>query len=59
MIALRHIEMNGGKGQVVDLSLFEPMLAILGPQAANYALTGDVVPRIGSRFDNRLAAQRL
>lgn len=49
MIALRHIEMNGGKGQVVDLSLFEPMLAILGPQAANYALTGDVVPRIGSR----------
>lgn len=49
MIALRNIEIGGGKGQVIDLSLFEPMLAILGPQAANYALTGDVVPRIGSR----------
>ena len=49
MIALRNIETSGGKGQVIDLSLFEPMLAILGPQAANHALTGEVVPRIGSR----------
>jgi formyl-CoA transferase len=49
MIALRYIEMGGGKGQVIDLSLFEPMLAILGPQAANFALSGQVPPRIGSR----------
>jgi formyl-CoA transferase len=49
MIALRSIEVGGGKGQVIDLSLFEPILSILGPQAANYALTGDVPPRIGSR----------
>jgi crotonobetainyl-CoA:carnitine CoA-transferase CaiB-like acyl-CoA transferase len=49
MVALRHIEVSGGKGQVIDLSLFEPMLAVLGPQAANYALTGEVAPRIGSR----------
>jgi crotonobetainyl-CoA:carnitine CoA-transferase CaiB-like acyl-CoA transferase len=49
MIALRHIEVGGGKGQVIDLSLFEPMLAVLGPQAANHALTGMVAPRFGSR----------
>lgn len=48
-VALRHIEIGGGAGQVIDLSLFEPMLAILGPQAANYALSGTVAPRIGSR----------
>lgn len=48
-IALRHVEVGGGKGQVIDLSLFEPMLAILGPQAANHALSGAVPPRIGSR----------
>ncbi|MBV9783298.1 MAG: CoA transferase [Acidisphaera sp.] len=49
MIALRHVEVSGGRGQVVDLSLFEPMLSILGPEAANHALTGRVTPRHGSR----------
>jgi crotonobetainyl-CoA:carnitine CoA-transferase CaiB-like acyl-CoA transferase len=49
MIALREIEMKGGKGQIVDLSLFEPILATLGPQVANYVLTNTVAPRIGSR----------
>ena len=50
MIALRHAERRG-KGQVVDLSLFEPLLSILGPAAANYALTGRVTPRHGSRSE--------
>jgi formyl-CoA transferase len=49
LIALREIELKGGKGQIVDLSLFEPILATLGPQAANYVLTNAVAPRIGSR----------
>lgn len=35
--------------QEVDLSLFEPLFAMLGPQAAEYALTGKVYPRAGSR----------
>lgn len=35
--------------QEIDLSLFEPLFSILGPQAAEYELTGDVVPRSGSR----------
>jgi crotonobetainyl-CoA:carnitine CoA-transferase CaiB-like acyl-CoA transferase len=48
MVALRHAERTG-EGQVVDMSLFEPMLSVLGPEAANHALTGQVAPRLGSR----------
>jgi len=40
---------SGGAGQVIDLSLFEPMLSVLGPQAANYSLSGEIKPRTGSR----------
>lgn len=49
MMALWHVGVNGGVGQVIDLSLFEPTLSILGPQAANYKFTGTVKPRTGSR----------
>ena len=52
MVALREVEMNGGKGQVIDLPLFDPLFSVLGPQAANYKLTGEVKPRTGSRSTN-------
>ncbi|HTO51296.1 MAG TPA: CoA transferase [Burkholderiales bacterium] len=52
LMALRHVEVSGGKGQVIDLSLFEPMLSILGPEAANYRLTGAPTQRNGSRASN-------
>lgn len=52
MTALREIEVNGGSGQVIDLSLLDPMFAVLGPQAANYRLMGKVKPRVGSRSTN-------
>jgi len=52
MIALREVEHNGGRGQVIDLPLLDPMFAVLGPQAANYRLTGKVKPRTGSRSTN-------
>ena len=52
MVALRHVETAGGKGQVVDLSLFEPMLSLLGPEAANCRLNGHATPRNGSRASN-------
>jgi crotonobetainyl-CoA:carnitine CoA-transferase CaiB-like acyl-CoA transferase len=52
MIALREVENNGGRGQVIDLPLLDPMFAVLGPQAANYRLTGKVKPRTGSRSTN-------
>ena len=49
MIALREVEMGGGKGQVIDLPLYDPLFAIMGPQAAQYRLTGQLKPRTGSR----------
>ena len=52
MIALREVEMKGGRGQVIDLPLLDPLFAVLSPQAANYRLTGKVKPRTGSRSTN-------
>jgi len=52
MIALREVEINGGSGQVIDLPLLDPVFAVLGPQAANYRLTGKVKQRTGSRSTN-------
>lgn len=49
MTALRQVEVNGGRGQVIDLPLLDPMFNALGPQAANYRLTGKTKPRTGSR----------
>jgi formyl-CoA transferase len=52
MTALREVEVNKGKGQIIDLPLLDPMFAVLGPQAANFRLTGKVKPRTGSRSTN-------
>ncbi|MGZ5071558.1 MAG: CaiB/BaiF CoA transferase family protein [Usitatibacter sp.] len=52
LIALREVEVNGGKGQVIDLPLLDPLFAVLGPQAANYRLTGAIKPRTASRSTN-------
>src|SRR5437660_8534741 len=49
LIALREIEQNGGKGQVIDLPLLDPIFSILGPEAAIYQLTRKIEPRVGSR----------
>lgn len=52
MVALREAERSEGKGQVIDLPLLDPLLAVLGPQAANYRMTGTLKPRTGSRSTN-------
>jgi crotonobetainyl-CoA:carnitine CoA-transferase CaiB-like acyl-CoA transferase len=52
MIALRQVEVNQGAGQVIDLSLFESMHAMLGPEAANLQLNGVPTLRNGSRASN-------
>jgi crotonobetainyl-CoA:carnitine CoA-transferase CaiB-like acyl-CoA transferase len=52
LIALREVETNGGKGQVIDLPLLDSLFSVLGAQAANYRLTGKVKPRTGSRSTN-------
>ncbi|MAH84214.1 MAG: CoA transferase [Rhodospirillaceae bacterium TMED8] len=49
MVALREVELNGGSGQVIDLSLLEPILATLGPEAYTYEITGEVKSRVGNR----------
>src|SRR5262249_58214701 len=52
MLALREVEINGGCGQTIDLPLLDPLFHVLGPQAANYRLSGKVKPRTGSRSTN-------
>lgn len=52
LAALRHVEVNSGEGQVIDVPLLDPLFAILGPQAANYRLTQTVKQRTGSRSTN-------
>jgi formyl-CoA transferase len=56
MMALRVAERPGGAGQVIDLSLLEPLHAILGPDAAAYHLTGRPASRVGNRVS--IAAPR-
>jgi formyl-CoA transferase len=49
LTALRAVEVGRAEGQVIDLSLIEPLLAMLGPKAAEYRLTGATTERMGSR----------
>jgi len=51
MIALHHAKATG-EGQVLDVSLFEPIFAMLEPQMANYRLSKKLKPRTGSRSTN-------
>jgi crotonobetainyl-CoA:carnitine CoA-transferase CaiB-like acyl-CoA transferase len=48
MVALRVVE-RGGPGQVIDLPLLEPMISVLGPEAALYTVSGEKPKRTGSR----------
>lgn len=49
VVALRSAERPGGRGQVVDLSLLEPLHATLGPDAAIHRLMGRSPSRVGNR----------
>jgi len=44
MAALREVEVRGGRGQVVDLSLLEPMVAVMGADVTQYAASGRTAP---------------
>jgi crotonobetainyl-CoA:carnitine CoA-transferase CaiB-like acyl-CoA transferase len=52
LAALRHVEVSRGLGQVIDIPLLDPLFSILGPQTANFRITGRVKPRTGSRSTN-------
>ena len=49
MVALREIETKRGKGQVIDLSLLEPIHSVIGADAAMYKAAGIIPKRQGSR----------
>jgi crotonobetainyl-CoA:carnitine CoA-transferase CaiB-like acyl-CoA transferase len=49
MLALREVEVKGGKGQIIDLSLLEPIHSVVGADAAAYKAFGIVPSRQGSR----------
>lgn len=52
MIALREVELNEGRGQIIDLPLLDPLFVTLGPYAAHHRLTGKAKERMGSRSAN-------
>jgi crotonobetainyl-CoA:carnitine CoA-transferase CaiB-like acyl-CoA transferase len=52
MLALYRRDVDGGGGQVIDLSLLAPLLAILGPGPSAYDQLGVVPTRHGNRSRN-------
>jgi len=52
LAALRHRDRVSGRGQTIDVPLYEPLLAILGPNALEYRAHGIVRERIGNRSHN-------
>src|SRR5438445_3641215 len=51
LVALREGEAKGGKGQVIDLPLLDPLFSFIATEAAIYRLTGAVRERTGSRSE--------
>jgi crotonobetainyl-CoA:carnitine CoA-transferase CaiB-like acyl-CoA transferase len=52
VIAVRNVEVNGGRGQVIDLSLLDSIFSILGPEAAIHRLSGKIRGRVGSASES-------
>ncbi len=48
MMALRARDSGQTRGQVIDLSLLEPIFGVLGPAAAIFEQTGEIQQRVGS-----------
>jgi crotonobetainyl-CoA:carnitine CoA-transferase CaiB-like acyl-CoA transferase len=52
IMAALHARRAGGRGQVVDLALIEPLLWLLGPQISAFDQLGEAQPRTGNRSVN-------
>lgn len=52
MMALYHRDARGGEGQVIDLSILEPITTVLGPQIITYDQLGILQARTGNRSEN-------
>lgn len=51
-MALYHRDARGGRGQVIDMSIIEPIITVLGAQPTIYDQLGDLQPRTGNRSDS-------
>ena len=49
MVALYYRDARGGKGQFIDLAIYEPLFTLLGPQVVDYDQLGIIQERSGSR----------
>lgn len=52
MYALYHRDVRGGEGQFIDLSIYEPIFQVLGPQPLQYDQLGVIQQRMGNRSKN-------
>lgn len=52
LLAVYHRAARGGPGQVVDVSVLEPLITVLGPQPSAYDQLGEVPQRSGNRSAN-------
>ncbi len=52
LAALYHRDARGGSGQVIDLSILEPLVSVLGSQATAYASLGVIPERAGNQSRN-------
>ncbi len=53
MFALYHRDaQGGGKGQYIDLSIYEPIFQVLGPQPLQFDQLGEIQQRWGNRSKN-------
>lgn len=48
LIAMHHLKVNGGKGQYIDVALYEAVFAVMESLMPEYAKTGHVRERTGS-----------
>jgi crotonobetainyl-CoA:carnitine CoA-transferase CaiB-like acyl-CoA transferase len=52
VVAVRAVELDGGAGQVIDLSLLDSIFSILGPEPAIHRLSGKIRKRVGSASES-------
>lgn len=52
MFALYHRDLHDGPGQYIDLSIYEPIFQVLGPQPLQYDQLGQIQQRWGNRSKN-------
>jgi crotonobetainyl-CoA:carnitine CoA-transferase CaiB-like acyl-CoA transferase len=50
MMALYNRDANGGRGQIIDISLYESLMQLLGPLPLAWDQLGYLQPRMGSRI---------